>query len=98
MLCSSVELYRHFEENYHLYIQGRRVSEAGNQQFVFCLAYSSTVNMEALCPSETFVDFRRTTLQYEPEDRTLRSHCCENLKPKIYLYLSVSALSLCSHL
>jgi hypothetical protein len=35
------------------------------------LAYSSTVNMEATCSSETSVEFQRTTRRYIPEDRDL---------------------------
>jgi hypothetical protein len=31
---------------------------------VSCLAYSSTLKMEATCPSETSVDFQRTTWRY----------------------------------
>jgi hypothetical protein len=44
------------------------------------LTYSSTQNMEATCSSETSADFQRTTHRYIPEDRTLRSHSCENLR------------------
>jgi hypothetical protein len=47
---------------------------------VFCLAYSSTLKMEATCSSETSVDFQRTTRRYIPEDKTLHNHRCENLK------------------
>jgi hypothetical protein len=39
---------------------------------VSCLAYSSTLNMETTCFSETSVDFQRTIRRYIPEDRTLR--------------------------
>jgi hypothetical protein len=39
---------------------------------VSCLAYSSTLKMEAKCSSETSVDFQRTTRHYIPEDRTLQ--------------------------
>jgi hypothetical protein len=35
--------------------------------------------MEAICSSETSVDFQRTTLRYVPEDSTLHNHRCENL-------------------
>jgi hypothetical protein len=38
---------------------------------VYCLAYSSTLKMEAICSSETSVYFHRTTRRYMPEDRTL---------------------------
>jgi hypothetical protein len=36
--------------------------------------------MEAICSSETSVDFQRTTRRYIPEDSTLHNHRCENLK------------------
>jgi hypothetical protein len=39
-----------------------------------CLAYSSTLQMEAVCSSETSVDFQRTTRRYIPEDRTLHPY------------------------
>jgi hypothetical protein len=35
------------------------------------LAYSSTLNMEATCSSETSADFQRTTRHYIAEDRNL---------------------------
>jgi hypothetical protein len=37
------------------------------------LSYSSTMKMDAICPSETSGDFQRITLRYIPEHRTLRS-------------------------
>jgi hypothetical protein len=40
-------------------------------KLVSCLAYSSTLKMEATCSSETSVDFQRTTRRYIPEVRTL---------------------------
>jgi hypothetical protein len=39
---------------------------------VSCLAYTSTLKMEAVRSSETSVDFQWTTRRYIPEDRTLR--------------------------
>jgi hypothetical protein len=36
--------------------------------------------MEAICSSETSVDFQRTTWRYIPEDSTIYDHSCENLK------------------
>jgi hypothetical protein len=47
---------------------------------VSCLAYSSTLKMEAKCSSEVSVDFRRTTRRYTPEDGTLDNHRFESLK------------------
>jgi hypothetical protein len=38
---------------------------------VSCLAYSSILKMEAICSSETLVDFHPTTRRYIPEDITL---------------------------
>jgi hypothetical protein len=39
--------------------------------------------MEAICSSETSIDFQRTTRCYIPEDITLHNHWCDNLKPNI---------------
>jgi hypothetical protein len=51
-----------------------------------CLAYSSTLKMEATRSSETSVDFYRTTWRYIPEDRTLHNYICETLNPtNIYI-------------
>jgi hypothetical protein len=36
--------------------------------------------MEAICSSETSVDFQRTTRRYVSEGSTLHNHRCENLK------------------
>jgi hypothetical protein len=49
---------------------------------VSCLAYSFTLNMEATCSSETWVDFQLTTRRYISEDRLLPSHPCF----KSYIY------------
>jgi hypothetical protein len=35
--------------------------------------------MEAICSSETSVDFQRTTWCYMPGDINLHNHNCENL-------------------
>jgi hypothetical protein len=45
-----------------------------------CLAFSSTLKMEAISSSETSVDFHRATRRYIPEDIILHDHRCENLK------------------
>jgi hypothetical protein len=44
-----------------------------------CAAYSSALKVEARF-SETSADFHQTTWRYITEDRTLHSHCCDNLK------------------
>jgi hypothetical protein len=36
--------------------------------------------MEAVCSSETSVNFCRTTQCHNTEDSTFHSHCCDNLK------------------
>jgi hypothetical protein len=41
--------------------------------------------MEAVCSSETSVDFQDNTRRYIPEDSTLHNHRCENLKSYIVL-------------
>jgi hypothetical protein len=43
--------------------------------------------MEAIYSSEASVYFQRTTLRYNPEDRTLHKHRCKNLK--FYLKLDL---------
>jgi hypothetical protein len=42
--------------------------------------YSSTMNMKAICFSETYVGFHGVKRRYIPEDRINRSHRCNNLK------------------
>jgi hypothetical protein len=46
--------------------------------------------MEAICSSETSVDFQRATRPYIPEDRILHNHRCENLK--CYIQFSTEVL------
>jgi hypothetical protein len=41
---------------------------------------SSTLEMEAICSSETSVATQRTTRRHVPEDDTLHNHRCGNLK------------------
>jgi hypothetical protein len=43
------------------------------------LAYTSALKIQAICSSETSVDFHRTSRRYIPEDGTLHNHRCENL-------------------
>jgi hypothetical protein len=44
---------------------------------VFCLAYSSTLMMEAICSSQTS-GYLRTTGRYNSQDRTLHSVCLQD--------------------
>jgi hypothetical protein len=53
---------------------------AWNEMLVSWLTYSLTLKMEATCSSEMTVDFQRPTWHSVPQNRALRSHCCENLK------------------
>jgi hypothetical protein len=46
---------------------------------VSCLAYASILKMEAICFSETSVDFQQTTRRCIPKDITLHNDRCENL-------------------
>jgi hypothetical protein len=48
--------------------------------------------MEAICSSETSIDFKRTTRRYIPEDSTtLHNHCRENLKSYNINFIPVNA-------
>jgi hypothetical protein len=43
--------------------------------------------MEAICSSETSINFQRTTWYYIPENSTLHNHSCETSNP-IFLVLT----------
>jgi hypothetical protein len=52
--------------------------------FVSCVThYSSTQEMEAVCCSETSLNFYQTTRRYIPEHSTFHSHHYENFKSNI---------------
>jgi hypothetical protein len=53
---------------------------------------------EAVCSSETSVDFKRTTRRYIPEDITLHKNRCENLKCYSVNVVGVSADIMRAHL
>jgi hypothetical protein len=53
--------------------QTTSVKAGGEQQLVFCSAYASTMKIEAICSSETSVDFQRTTWPYIPDKITILS-------------------------
>jgi hypothetical protein len=48
------------------------------------LAKSWTLKMEAICSTETSVEFQRATRRCIPEDRTLHNHCYENKRFPAY--------------
>jgi hypothetical protein len=57
--------------------------------FLAQLSFSG-LKMEAICSSETLVDFQRNTRRNIPENDTLHNHRCENLKSYIvciYFYV-----------
>jgi hypothetical protein len=49
-------------------------------------AYSSTLKMEAICSSETIVDFHRAACRYIPEERIIHKQRCESLKSRSYIF------------
>jgi hypothetical protein len=51
-----------------------------------CVAHSAALKMGMIYFSETSVEFYLTIWQYIPEDRTLHSQHCENLKSNICIY------------
>jgi hypothetical protein len=56
-------------------VQFKPSKKSGRKQVEkeFCLAYSSTLKMEASCSSDTSVDFQRTTRRYITEDGAFHS-------------------------
>jgi hypothetical protein len=83
---SLLNVNRPFGRICRVHLQRRRISQTKNLlldtclMLVSCIAYSSTLKMEAMCSSETSGYFQRTTHRYIPENRTLHNHSCENLK------------------
>jgi hypothetical protein len=73
MSCSPLKANRSFRGKGRLHIQAELFLQPAFKQ-VSCLAYSSTLNVEARCSSETSVDFQRITWRYMQENRTL-NHC-----------------------
>jgi hypothetical protein len=76
--CSPLKFIQHFRGTHSPHLQGQRISQASMLCLpsVFtqasCLAYSSTLKMEATYSSETSVDFQWTTWHYIQGDRTLQ--------------------------
>jgi hypothetical protein len=90
---SSSQRDRCFGAIYRLQIQGRKVSEARNQQtlcidcglllLVICFTHSSPLKLEAIYCTET--SDSRTTPSYNPEEPALHSYRCENFKSNRFL-------------
>jgi hypothetical protein len=92
--CSRLKVNRRFggtrRPHHHSRIISRAWKQVASRAFtlVSCSTYSSILNMEAICSSETSVDFQWTTRRYIPEDRTLHNHRFENLKLYKILYIA----------
>jgi hypothetical protein len=63
-----------------------RVEELAEQETSVKAGGKQACHLEALCSSETSVDFQRTKWRYILEYRTLHNHRCENLKSCILWY------------
>jgi hypothetical protein len=63
-------------------ISGQKGKQAVASCFlpVSCMAYFSTLKMEATCYPETLVDFQWATWDCIPEDRSVHKHRCKNCK------------------
>jgi hypothetical protein len=74
--CSPLKVNRRFGGTYRRWQaeQSARLCLPPVFTLVSCLAYSSTLKMEAKCSSETSVEFQRTTRRYIPEDNTLHAY------------------------
>jgi hypothetical protein len=59
---------------------------------VSCVVYSSTLKLEIIYFSETSIDFQQTTRCYNPEDKTLHSHRCDNLISNLHFELGKNEL------
>jgi hypothetical protein len=68
--CSLLSLNRRFGGTYHLHLQDRknRFRKPASKPI------SSTLKMEAICPSGTSVETQRTTRLHIPEDDNLQDH------------------------
>jgi hypothetical protein len=82
-----------FINQYQSVISDRRQHAGGKQICLlggFAEATSSTLQMEAMCSSETSVGTQRTKRRHMPEDDTLHNHRCEHLKSyKVITLLTV---------
>jgi hypothetical protein len=80
--CSPLKVNRRFEGTCRLCLPPAFT-------LVYCSAYPSTLKMEAICSSETSVDFQLTARSYIPEDNSLQKHnqfpirCVVSMKPSL---------------
>jgi hypothetical protein len=82
--CSSLKFNRRFGRTCLLHFQWALLAICFT---VSCLAYFSTLKMEATRSSETSVGFQRIARRHIPEDRTIHNDRCEDLKswPRFFL-------------
>jgi hypothetical protein len=78
--CSPLKVIRRFRGTCHHHLQDSRALLHTSFALLSCFDYSSTLKMEAKCPSGTSVDFEWTARRYVPEERPLHIHRCEILK------------------
>jgi hypothetical protein len=77
--CSPVKSQPVFQRNLSPPLQGQQVNhtrnqhDAGSKQSCACLAYSLTLQMDAMCVFKMLVGFHLTKQLYIPEDSTLQS-------------------------
>jgi hypothetical protein len=81
-LCSELEVRRHFGRTYCLHRQDRKVRRASNKQELSSEHTLSTLKIEVVRSSEISLNLYPTTRRKIPEDSTLHSHHCENLKSR----------------
>jgi hypothetical protein len=68
----------------HLHCQiVSQTSKTSIKQLACCLAYTSTLKMEAVHSFNTYINFYQTTWSHIPRDNTVHIDCHKNLKHKI---------------
>jgi hypothetical protein len=90
--CSLLNCNRGFGGTYCLHLQGLLATCLLADS---CWIISSTLNMKAICSSETSVATQQTTWSHIPEGDTLHNHRCVNLKTKITLSSYLHNWALC---
>jgi hypothetical protein len=96
--CSPLKVNRHFEgimppslgwKNQLAKNKHEAGSAAALLHARFLSAYFSRQKMEAICFSETSIDFQRTTRRYVAEYSTVHNHGCENMKSYTHVLISL---------
>jgi hypothetical protein len=68
--CSPLKVNRRFRGTCRVNLRQETSNLSPPLTLVYCLVYSSTMKMEAICYSETSVDFQRATRRYIAEEST----------------------------